>query len=86
MKIMITPHGEIRCLYAEILDLAVLGSLTISRASHVEPTASGEWTADMAPSDGPILGPFRTRSAALAAEIDWLLRNRLMATESTPPN
>lgn len=81
MKIVITPHGEIRCLYAEIVDLAVLGPLTISRASHVEPTADGEWTADMAPSDGPILGPFRTRSQALAAEIDWLLRNRLISEQ-----
>ena len=86
MKIVITPAGEIRCLYAEIVDLAVLGPMAISRASHVEPTADGHWTADMAPSDGPILGPFRTRSQALAAEIDWLLRNRLMATESAPPD
>lgn len=86
MKIVITPNGNIRCLYAEIVDLSVLGPLTISRASHVEPTVDGRWTADMAPSHGPVLGPFHTRSQALAAEIDWLLRNRLMAEESTPPD
>jgi hypothetical protein len=38
----------------------------------VEPTDDGKWTADMAPSDGPILGPFVTRAEALDAESDWL--------------
>ena len=42
------------------------------RASHVEPTDAGTWTADLAPVDGPTLGPFVTRREALAAEVNWL--------------
>lgn len=58
---------------------AALGTPSIARASHVEPTPSSEWTADMAPVDGPVLGPFPTRSAALQAETAWLLTHHLGA-------
>ena len=66
-----------RCVYddelAETLDL--LGDVKIERASFVEPYANGtEWAADMEPVGGPILGPFRLRSQALAAERLWLAR------------
>jgi hypothetical protein len=62
----------VRCLYDESLDLAALGQLSIARASPVEPTAEGQWTADLSPVMGPTLGPFPSRSAALAAEAAWL--------------
>ena len=56
----------------EELDLAALGSLTIQRASHVEPDATGLWWADLTPVQGPCLGPFARRSEALIAEVQWL--------------
>ncbi len=78
MQIVVTPVGAIRCLYDERLDLATLGRLEITRASHVEPDASGRWTADMSPMTGPMLGPFDHRSEALEAEQVWLEANWLM--------
>lgn len=45
------------------------------RASHVEPDGEN-WTADMAPEGGPVLGPFPTRNEALSAERDWLHEHR----------
>lgn len=72
MNLVITPDGTVRCLYSESLDLARLGRLAIRRASHVEPDAQGRWLADLEPAGGPILGPFRRRSDALAAEQAWI--------------
>jgi hypothetical protein len=72
MQIFIEPNGTVRCLYGEDLDLAVLGTLQIRRASHVEPTADGQWQADLSPLSGPVLGPFAARSEALAAEEAWI--------------
>ena len=51
------------------LSLERIGKLHIKRASHVEPNPSGKWYADLAPVDGPSLGPF---------EHDWLVQNRLL--------
>lgn len=63
----------VKYIYNELLDLSDISPETnIARASHVEPTAAGQWTADMAPSGGPVLGPFQKRSEALAAEVEWL--------------
>lgn len=36
------------------------------------PLAEGAWWADLLPVDGPVLGPFETRDAAVAAELVWL--------------
>ena len=72
MELLITPTGQCRYVYDELLDLHGLGSMTIQRASHVEPNAAGQWTADLSPVHGPQLGPFTSRSEALAAEVDWL--------------
>jgi hypothetical protein len=72
MQLFIDTGGRVRCLYAETIDLATLGSLSIERASHVEPTPSGQWLADLSPVRGPVLGPFSQRSQALAAEAAWL--------------
>ena len=75
-RIKITRDGHIQFIYADTLQpLCALGSTTIRRASHVEPTPDGQWSADLTPSHGPTLGPFPTRAAALAAEIDWLIHN-----------
>jgi hypothetical protein len=72
MEFVITPAGVVRCVYGEELDLRALGRPAIRRGSHVEPTADGHWTADLAPVGGPLLGPFEQRCSALEAEIAWL--------------
>lgn len=77
MLMSIGSGGDIRCLYSEEMDLSSIGALTIERASHVEPDHTGQWYADMSPVNGPKLGPFAQRSAALAAEVSYLERNVL---------
>ncbi len=72
MQLMIRPDGTVHCLYGEELDLHELGSLAIARGSHVEPDATGQWTADLSPVNGPRLGPFSSRSDSIAAERQWL--------------
>ena len=72
MQLVVDSTGGMRCVYDEALPLADFGRLTIQRGSHVEPTDVGDWTADLAPVGGPLLGPYATRSAALTAEREWL--------------
>jgi hypothetical protein len=72
MELVVDPAGTIRFVYTEELDLSSLGRPTFRRASHVEPTSDGRWSADLAPVTGPVLGPFARRSDALAAESAWL--------------
>ncbi len=74
MELVVDAGGAVRCIYDEALDLRELGKLQITRASHVEPDAEGYWWADMGPVDGTVLGPYRSRSEALAAERAWLRR------------
>lgn len=81
MDLIISPAGNVRCLYGETLDLTVLGPLSISRASHVEPDVEGRWFADLSPVAGPKLGPFLIRSHALVAEAQWLSEHRLVVPE-----
>ena len=80
MELLITSGGGVRCVYSEELNLQELGRLSIQRGSHVEPTSDGQWTADLSPVNGPVLGPFTTRTAALSAEEAWLLEHWLCAT------
>jgi hypothetical protein len=77
MQLLISPDGSARCVYGETIDLAVLGRMTIARASHVEPDGETGWQADLSPVGGPLLRGFRTRSQALAAEQTWLEANWL---------
>ncbi|QDS88776.1 hypothetical protein EC9_29710 [Rosistilla ulvae] len=72
MQLVIQQGGTVHCLYGEELELPQLGSLAIARGSHVEPTETGQWTADLSPVNGPVLGPFPSRSTALTAERQWL--------------
>ena len=72
MQLLIQSDGDVRCLYDETIDLSAFGRMTISRGSRVEPTADGQWTADLSPVNGPRLGPFLLRSDALDAERRWL--------------
>ena len=82
MQLLISPGGTIRCIYAETIDLAPIGHVSISRGSHVEPDQEGCWFADLAPVGGPRLGPFSRRSDALNAESEWLHSHWLLP----PPN
>jgi hypothetical protein len=77
MHLIIEPHGSVRCVYAEAIDLSRLGQVSIRRASHVEPDQEGRWWSDLSPIGGPVLGPFDRRGAALAAEQQWLETNWL---------
>ncbi len=80
MQLLIQPEGTIRTLYDETLDLNSLGSLAISRGSFVEPDDTGQWFVDLAPVQGPSLGPFMCRSVALTAEVSWLQKHWLNPT------
>lgn len=82
MELLVTPTGGIRCVYGEELNLHQLGRLSIQRGSHVEPSSDGQWTADLAPVNGPILGPFSSRAEALTAEQTWLLEHWLVSADS----
>lgn len=77
MQMIIDAAGSIACLYDEAIDLAAMGRLTITRASHVEPDENGQWLADLGPAGGPVLRPFERRSQALEAEPEWLENHRL---------
>jgi hypothetical protein len=82
MELVVGSDGGVKCIYGEELDLRELGKLQITRASHVEPDAEGYWWADMGPSDGPVLGPFKNRTEALAAERKWLASVSARRTET----
>ena len=77
LTLNILPTGTVESIWSDdLVELAEQGEAVIRRVSHVEPTATGLWEADMSPVDGPILGPFRTRQEALDAEILWLQTER----------
>lgn len=76
MELVVGVDGDVRCIYDESLDLRAFGRLTITRASHVEPDSDGNWWADMGPVEGPVLGPYASRSEALGAERGWLVHER----------
>ncbi|MGB7160773.1 MAG: hypothetical protein WBD40_22100 [Tepidisphaeraceae bacterium] len=80
-EIVVDISGNVRCVYGESIDLHSIGDLHIRRASHVEPDESGAWRADLSPVGGPTVGPFPSRSAALAAESSWLSANWLLTLQ-----
>ena len=81
---IITPGGVVRAIYGEEIPLNTLGTLTITRASQVEPTPEGAWRVDLAPVGGPSLGPYGQRSEALAAEVAWLREHQIPAVYEHP--
>ena len=84
MDLVISPHGTVRALYSEEIDLAELGRVSITRASHVEPDQQGHWFADLAPINGPVLGPFERRSEAFEEEQSWLTAHWLVHQAELP--
>lgn len=72
----VTADGRLEFVWDDSLAaFRALGETTIRRASHVEPVGD-QWTADMGPAGGPVLGPFDLRGDALAAERAWLAEHR----------
>ena len=68
----ISPAGEVAAIYDDDVRglYDALGEVSIARASNVEPDEAGQWRASM--TDGAVLGPFRLRAEALAAEVTYL--------------
>lgn len=79
MHILVTNSGSIQFIHSDELFNALkdIGTPSIRRASNVEPTDDSLWTATMR--DGVIIGPFDSRTEALAAEVA-LLESRMFAT------
>lgn len=78
MVINILTSGDMKFIYDDDLrEIVDHGKAKISRASHVEPNDSAEFTADLSPVGGPILGPFPLRQTALDAEVTWIENNFL---------
>jgi hypothetical protein len=77
----ISADGRLRFVWDDRLaDLVNAGETRVRRASHVEPAPGGwGWIADLTPSGGPVVGPFRLRREALAAEVRWIQENALRA-------
>jgi hypothetical protein len=75
MESVVDAGGSVRCIYGEAPDPREIGKLQATRASHVEPDAQGYWWADLRPSGGPVLGPFRSRLEVLEKEREWLRRS-----------
>jgi hypothetical protein len=82
MELVFGVDGVARCIYDEGIDLREIGTLKITRASHVEPDADGYWWADMGPVDGPVLGPYGSRTEALGAERGWLASGRVLSAKA----
>lgn len=75
LELVVRADGTLAFLWDDRLQpLSDLGTVSIRRASHVEP-GDGGWTADLSPVGGPRLGPFLLRGDALEAERQWLRRH-----------
>lgn len=74
VKILFDQCGSFRFIHSDegAAVMRAVAPLRIRRASSVEPTPEGTWTADLSPVNGPTLGPFETRAEALSAELEWL--------------
>ena len=72
-EVIVEQNGMMRFIYDDDLASVMqdIGSLSVARASHVEP-GEGGWFADMSPVGGEMLGPFDTRAEALREEVAWL--------------
>lgn len=78
VDIVIRAGGRAEFIYSDAArPFMGAGPAVVRRASHVEPDANGNWTADLSPVSGPVLGPFALRQDALAAEMAWIRANVL---------
>lgn len=86
MAVMITIQDD----DVDNLFSALASSITIERASHVEPLILNNriaWYADMSPvSDPPVhLGPYESRLEALEAEHQWLQEHIINRSNQEDP-
>ncbi len=86
IELIVSAEGSTRCVYDDRFDLKPVGRIAIVRASHIEPTPSGGWLADLSPVGGPKLGPFDKRREALAAEVAWLHKHWLAPPLAIKPS
>ena len=81
VKIFTREDGSIQFLHDdEVADVLIpTGEARIERASHVEPDpeSPGIWTVDLRPRGGAFHTGFKSRSAALEFEKEWLESNAL---------
>ena len=80
IDLIVERDGSVRMIYDETIDVRSLGDPTIRRGSYVEPAKGGRWKVDLTPMNGPVLGPFTSRSVALEEEVAWLRSKWLLAT------
>lgn len=81
----VTPRGRMMFLYQEKVNLEQEGRIeSVVRASDVEPDERGEWWVTIRNQQRTKLGPFRRRSEALKAEVDWLERNSFSTVPNVP--
>ena len=77
VRISVKPDGTVVFIYDdELIPLMDMGRPATRRVSHVEPELGG-WTADLKMVGGGTLGPYRRRSDAIKAEINWLIQEFL---------
>ena len=66
MIIDVLPSGQLMFIYDdELREIIEHGESVMKRVSHVEPDEDANFTADLSPIGGPVLGPFRLRQEAL---------------------
>lgn len=66
----IDPDGTLRTLWTDAIQLAEIGDLTVTRASHVEfDETHQEWTVELMDCTYP--GPARYRNQSRAACLAW---------------
>ena len=74
--LIVDPDGQVSGLYTDALELAALGELEVTRASHVEfDGAAQEWVISLL--DGEVVGSRKRRVDALALERE-LLQARML--------
>ena len=74
--VVVVDADALRYVYSDGRKSITGGARRVVRASHVEPDGAG-WSADLGPSGGPVLRGFRSRAAALRAEVRWLTTHNL---------
>lgn len=68
--------GTARCLYTDDIPLTDLGSVKMTRASHVEwDDGKQTWEVLEPKTLSVLMGGFKTRKDALAWEVSWAERN-----------
>lgn len=93
VRILVSPRGELRALHDDAFPLpwAVRSAKRAAHVElkgylvwwrfrqrwRLRYIPRGSWYVDLAPSRGPILGPFATRALAVESERAWLERHWL---------